>query len=129
MGKAAFWQRGETIDYTNGTTDAIEANTIIIFGNRIGVAGTDILPGETGSLHVTGVFEFPKSSGAGEIAAGSEVYYSESGGGIVASPGVTAASADSEDGETIAAVSNVKAGFAVSGAASGSNTVLVKINA
>ncbi len=120
MGKAAFWQRGETIDYTNGTTDIIEANTIIIFGNRIGVAGT---------LHVTGVFEFPKSSGAGEIAAGSEVYYSESDGGIVASPGATAASTDSEDGETIAAVSNVKAGFVVSGAASGSNTVLVKINA
>lgn len=127
MGKAAFWQRGETIDYSNGTTDVIEANTIIIFGSRIGVAGTDILPGETGSLHVTGVFEFPKSSGAGEIAAGSEVYYSESSGGIVASLGATAAS--TEDEETMVAVNNVKAGFAVSGAASGDNTVLVKINA
>lgn len=109
MSKASFWQRGETIDYTNETTETIEANTIITFGSRIGVAGTDILPGETGSLHVTGVFEFPKSET--EIVIGGDVYYSESN-------GITASSAD-----------GIKAGFAVAGAAAGSSTVLVKINA
>ncbi len=129
MSKASFWQKGEAIDYINGTTETIEANTIIIFGSRIGVAGTDILPGETGSLHVTGVFEFPKTSEAGEIVAGSEVYYSESDGGIVTSPDTTDVSADGKDEETTIAVKNIKAGFAVSGAASGSSTILVKINA
>ena len=56
MSKAAFWQRGEALDYTNTGTKTIEANTIISFGGHIGIAGTDILPGEVGSLHVTGVF-------------------------------------------------------------------------
>ena len=62
MGKAEYWQRGETLDYKNTGTATIEANTVVIFGNRIGVAGTDILPGEVGSLHVTGVFEMTKTA-------------------------------------------------------------------
>lgn len=51
MGKAEYWQRGETLDYKNTGTATIEANTVVIFGSRIGVAGTDIMPGEVGSLH------------------------------------------------------------------------------
>ena len=50
MSKAAFWQRGESLDFTNATTDMIEANTVMTLGSRICVAGTDILPGETGSI-------------------------------------------------------------------------------
>ena len=42
MSKAAFWQRGEALDYTNTGTKTIEANTIISFGGHIGIAGTDI---------------------------------------------------------------------------------------
>jgi len=60
MSKAAFWQRGESLDFTNATTDMIEANTVMTLGSRICVAGTDILPGETGSIHVAGGFAFPK---------------------------------------------------------------------
>ena len=48
MSKAAYWQRGETLDYKNNTDTKIEANTVISFGSHIGVAGTDILPGELG---------------------------------------------------------------------------------
>ena len=88
----------------------IEANTVMTLGSRICVAGTDILPGETGSVHVTGVFAFPK--GDGEITAGAEVYFSESDGRI-----------------TSQAEGGAKAGFAVSGAAADDNKVLVKINA
>lgn len=110
MSKAAFWQRGESLDYPNNTTDKIEANTILVFGTRVGVVGMDIAPGEMGSLHVTGVFEFPKRED--EITAGAEVYYSETDGVI-----------------TSEAEGNIKAGFAVSGAASEDGTVLVKINA
>lgn len=110
MSKAAFWQRGEAIDFTNETVNSIAANTIVVYGSRIGVAGMDIRPGEHGSLHVEGVFAFPK--GDGEITAGAEVYYSDADGEITS---------DAESG--------IRAGFAVAGAASADSTVFVKINA
>ena len=78
MSKASYWQRGETLDYRNDTEEKIEANTIISFGSHIGVAGTDILPGELGSLHVTGVFEIDKTA-AGAIEMGTEVYFDGAG--------------------------------------------------
>lgn len=125
MGKASYWQRGETIDYVNSGTEIIEANTVIVLGSRIGVVGTDILPGGKGSLHVTGVFGMPK--GSGEIAAGADVYYLESDGVIIAAP-AEAAAAES-GGEQPAAVNNVKAGFAVESAGTDEPYVYVKINA
>lgn len=64
MSKAAYWQRGETLDYKNTGSSVIEANTIIVFGSKIGIAGMEINPGETGSLHISGTFEFPKATGA-----------------------------------------------------------------
>ena len=78
MSKAAFWQRGESLDYVNETTAVIEANTIIDLGTRIGVAGTDINPGEKGSIHVTGVYEIAKT-GTEEIAMGAAVYFDGTG--------------------------------------------------
>lgn len=125
MGKASYWQRGETIDYVNSGTETIEANTIVVLGSRIGVVGTDILPGQKGSLHVTGVFGMPK--GSGEIAAGADVYYLKSDGVITASPTKTA-DAESEDAQPVT-VNNVKAGFAVCGAGTDEPYVYVKINA
>ena len=60
MSKAEYWQRGESIDYKNTGSSAIEANSVIVLGKRVGVAGMTIQPGETGSLHVKGVFRFEK---------------------------------------------------------------------
>ena len=110
MAKASYWQRGESIDYTNGGSSKIDANTVIPFGARIGVVGTDIAAGETGSLIVAGVFELPKASGA--ITAGAVVYWDAT------NSNITTTSAD-----------NTAAGFAVAAAESGDETVLVKINA
>lgn len=125
MSSASYWQRGETIDYVNKSTETIEANAIIAFGSRIGVAGTDIPAGEKGTLHVTGVFMMPK--GSGEIAEGSDVYYLETDGVITAEPSKKAAA---ESGETQpVAVNNVRAGFAVEGAGNDEQYVYVKINA
>lgn len=76
--KAAFWQRGEEIDYTNTTKATIQANTIVTIGSRIGIVGGDILPGEIGALHMNGVFAIPKAD-EGEIAAGIDVYFTEKG--------------------------------------------------
>ena len=78
MSKAAYWQRGESLDYVNNGTAVIEANTIISFGTRIGVAGTDINPGEKGSVHVTGVYEI-KKTGTAKIEMGAAVYYDGTG--------------------------------------------------
>lgn len=111
MSKASYWQRGETIDYINDGTEMIEANTIIVLGSRIGIAGTDILPGEKGSIHVTGVYEVPKDGA--EISTGADVYYSESDGSF----------------SVTEAESSVKAGFAAQDAAAGDPSVFVKINA
>ena len=68
MASAAFWQRGESLDYKNTGSTTIEANTIVAYGSRIGVIGCEIAPGEVGSLHVTGVFKMPKT-GTSAIAA------------------------------------------------------------
>lgn len=38
MSKAAYWQRGETLDYVNNTGSIIEANTVIKLAERIGIA-------------------------------------------------------------------------------------------
>ena len=78
MSKAAYWQRGESLDYVNNGVAVIEANTIIDLSTRIGVVGTDINPGEKGSLHVTGVYEIKKTA-SGEIAMGAAVYFDGTG--------------------------------------------------
>lgn len=108
MSKAEFWQRGETLDYRNETDEAIEANTVVSFGSHIGVAGTDIMPGELGSLHVTGVFEMPKTA-AGAVEMGTEVYFD--------GKGATDSKSDSAP----------LAGYAARAAAASDATIFVKL--
>lgn len=107
--KATFWQRGEALDYKNTTSSVIEANTVVAGGNIVGVVGTDINPGETGSLHVAGVFEMTKSA-SDDIAFGDLVYFNETSGEI-----------------TKTAAGNVQAGYAASEAGATTTTVLVKL--
>ena len=105
--KATYWQRGESLDYKNNTTAVIEENTIISIATRIGVAGTAIEPGQTGSLHVTGVFEIAKAEGEA-ITMGTAVYF---------------------DGSAITATAdgNTPAGYAAQDAAESASAVLVKL--
>ncbi|MCM1412528.1 MAG: DUF2190 family protein [Lachnospiraceae bacterium] len=107
MSKAAYWQRGESLDYVNNTTAVIEANTIIPIEGRIGVAGTSINPGEKGSLHVVGVYEIAKTS-TSEIKMGAAVYFD--GNGI-----------------TDTASGNTPAGYAAQTAAADDAAILVKL--
>ncbi len=123
MSKAAYWQRGEALDYKNTGTAKIEANTIIVLGSRIGVAGMEISPGEVGTLHVTGVYSCPKVASAA-INAGADVYFNPDAGEITGSATRTVT-----EGETTSTVNNVKAGFACEAAAAADTVVLVKINA
>ena len=107
MSKASYWQRGESIDYKNTTETKIEANTVVKLAERIGIAGTDILPGTVGDIHMSGVFEFEKTS-ANAIPMGTSVYFDGT-------------------GITEAADSNTLAGFAAADSAEEDKTILVKI--
>ena len=43
---AAYWQKGDSLDYTNKTDQTIPAGTVLVFGKQMGVAGTEIPAGE-----------------------------------------------------------------------------------
>lgn len=103
---AVYWQQGEALDYENKTEEKILANTVIIFGNRIGVTGGDIAPGELGVIHMEGVFEIPKKSGEA-LKAGDNVVFTD------------------EDG--IAKATDTIMGYAVEAAAEEAATVKVKL--
>lgn len=114
MSKASYWQRGESLDYKNATETTIEANTVVKMAERIGIAGTDILPGAVGDLHMSGVFEFDKTS-ANAIPMGTSVYFDGT--------GITEAANDGE-GEPTA---YTPAGFAAADASAEDKKILVKI--
>lgn len=109
MAKAIYWQRGETLDFTNNAVGAtkIDANTIVALDAMVGVAGTDIAVGATGSLHVSGVYEMPKSSSSA-IAQGAPVYWDGT-------------------GITGTASTNTPAGYAAAAAGASDTTILVKL--
>lgn len=121
MAKAVYWQRGESLDYVNKTTEIIEANTIIPIEGRIGIAGTSINPNERGSLHVTGVYEMEKT-GKTEILQGAPVYFDGTGITDVESDNTPA-----ESDDTSAEPGNIPAGYAAQTAAAGDKTILVKL--
>jgi predicted RecA/RadA family phage recombinase len=103
---AKYWQRGETLDYTPAS--AVENGAVVNLTTRIGIAGSDIAAGETGQVHVSGVFLMDKA--AVDIALGAAVYY------------------DAEnDVITTTATSNTPAGYAAAAAAEAATTVLVKL--
>lgn len=107
MAKAKYWHKGNSIDYVNNTDAIIEANTVVVIGSHIGMAGTDIAPGETGSLVMEGVWKIPK--GDVEIEAGDAVYFNAASGMITKTN------------------SDVPAGYAVEAAAASAAEVLVKL--
>jgi len=108
--KASYLQRGETLDYINNSADTVmEAGTVVVLGTRIGVIGTDIPPGQAGSVHMSGVFEIAKTS-ANAIEMGTTVYFD--GNGITEAGGA----------------SSPTAGYAAAAATADDSTILVQIN-
>ena len=108
----------------NRTEETIEAGSVIAFGDRVGVAGADIPPGETGSLHVEGVFEVPKGEGA--IEAGTDVSF-DAAAMLFKMEALAVSSANAPYNST--SKPGVRAGYAAQDAAADAETVLVKINA
>ena len=102
-----YWRRGEAIDYVNTSTDVINAMDVVDLKGRIGIAGRPIAPGEMGTVHVIGVFEFSKPNGTA-FALGDGV------------------SVDPATGEAVTS-GGVPAGWAIEPAAAGAESVKVKI--
>lgn len=115
MTKVNYLQRGESLDYKNGTNAIIEAGSIISLVTRIGIAGMDIAPGETGSVHVCGVFDVAKTK-AENIPMGTAVYFD--GNGITT---------DADDGNADAANVYVPAGYASADAAAADERIQIKL--
>lgn len=107
MTKATYFQRGESLDFVNNTTEKIEAFSIIPLVSRIGIAGDDIEPGDIGAIDVSGVFEMPKKDDTA-IPMGTTVYYDGT-------------------GITTTATENIPAGYAAGNAAAGDNSIIVKL--
>ena len=105
--KAEYLQRGEALDYTNATENTIPAGAVVTIATRLGVAGCDIPPGKTGSLHVCGVFEIAKS-GTTAVEMGQTLYFDGT--------GVTDTAGD------------IVAGYAAAPADAAAETVLVQLN-
>jgi len=73
---ATFKHTGDAIDYT--PPGEVAAGTVVVQGDLVGVTKLPIKAGDLGSLHVAGVFDFPKTTGAGTaIPVGSSLYWDE----------------------------------------------------
>jgi len=111
MATAQFIHDGKAIDYTPGAD--VSAGDVVVQGELVGIAKLDIASGVLGALAVTGVFDLPKASGDGGIAAGAEVYWDEA---------EQVAKTDAEAG------ANKKLGKAVAAAADTDTTVRVRLS-
>lgn len=112
---AKYWQKGEVLDYK--ASAAVKNGEVVSLGTRIGVAGEDIAAGETGHLHVVGVFEMEKATGA--MTMGAAVYYDE------AAKKITTVASTGESSSEVN--NNIPAGYAAAPAASADETALVKL--
>lgn len=106
--KATYWQKGETIEYTNEGETAIEAGDVVSLTTRCGVAGMNIAVDEEGTLYLEGVYIMPKDNS--EIAVGASVYFDES-----------------ENKVTGTAAGNIPLGWAIAAAGAAATTCYVKI--
>lgn len=125
MAKGTYWQRGESIDYTNSGDTTLAANTVVLYGSRLGIVAADIPAGKTGALLVEGVYELPKeyADSGKALTAGQEVQWDNSNSYIKAAVAQVVA-----EGAVTTEASAVH-GFVVAAAASAAQKVLVKINA
>lgn len=109
-----YIQNGEVINFTNSGS-AIVSGAVVVVGNLVGVALTNIGTNETGAVAIEGVFELPKATAA-VIAVGEKVLWDVSAGNFDAKS-ATPATGD---------ISNACAAMAAAG--NGATTVKVKLN-
>ena len=109
MAKATFIQKGDNIDYTAAAD--IGYMDVVALTDRIGVALEAIANGGTGTVTLTGVFEFPAATGSGKsLTVGEKVYWDATNSVI-----------------TPTATDNIFAGYAVAAKATSGTTARVRI--
>ncbi|MEB8638652.1 DUF2190 family protein [Cronobacter muytjensii] len=111
-----YVQDGTTIEWVNSTGKAVASGAPVQVGNIVGVAHADIAPGETGVLHMSGVFQLPKNAPDAWVA-GTKVY-------LIPATGLITIADD--DGATTPAAYPL-AGSAWSGVSSGDALCLVRL--
>jgi len=73
---ATYIHEGNSIDYTPAAD--VAAGQVVVQGELVGVAKIDIKANALGALAVTGVYDFPKATGASTaIAEGVDVYWDD----------------------------------------------------
>ncbi len=102
---AKLIQRGDALDYVNGSAAVIPAGKVVVAGTFVGVVQNDIPVGALGAIAITGVWAVEKGAVAFDL--GAPVYF------------------DSTNG--VAAASGAYAGRAVKAAESGDDVVLVRL--
>jgi predicted RecA/RadA family phage recombinase len=109
-----FVKNGDYLTYTAGAN--ITSGMLVKVGSLFGASVTAVASGSTGELALTGVFEFPKTTGTGTaIAAGGPAYFDTS---------AAATGNVSGDAETAA---NPLCGYAIEAAADGATTAKVRL--
>ncbi|HMP05786.1 MAG TPA: DUF2190 family protein [Lacipirellulaceae bacterium] len=108
MPQATFVQEGMSIDYTPGAD--VAAGDVVVQGDLVGVAKTEIKSGKLGALAVAGVFDFAKNTGVA-YTAGQVLYWD-----------------DAVNVVTTAAPGNKLIGKVVRAAASAETTVRVRLS-
>jgi predicted RecA/RadA family phage recombinase len=71
-----YLRSGETITWTNNTTEDVLSGEVVELPAIIGVASATIKPASTGVLRTEGVFVLPKTAGQA-VAQGQKVYILE----------------------------------------------------
>lgn len=103
-----YKEKGDVLDYTNATGSDIASGDVVIVGNLVGIAVTDILDTEAGAVNLTGAYELTKDTPLA-ISQGDELFWS------VADQEVTKTATDKPLGTAFVA------------AASNDTTVIVKL--
>lgn len=98
-------QDGYSILYTNAGAEAVMGGSLVVIGELVAIASTDIAPGASGACDVSGVFELAKDSAA--IAQGASVYLDASG-KVTATVGDTPAGKCWADAPAAAQTANIK---------------------
>lgn len=104
-----YVQEGKTLNYTASGAD-ISSGDLVVIGTIAGIAKTNIADGETGAVHISGVFSVAKASGA--VTQGAKLYWNSTNSNL-----------------TTTASGNTLVGVAAEAAASGDATVKILLNA
>jgi predicted RecA/RadA family phage recombinase len=115
MAKASFVQEGNRLDYR--PSGATTAGTVVVSGNLVGIATTDIAANALGAISTVGIFDVAHAADA--ITAGAAVYWDADGNPVGGTAGTGAATATSSN--------NTFMGWALAAVDETDTTVRVKL--